>query len=331
MRATQPGSRFIDLRAATDVGYVRFDREEDGIDYRAELSYRSFSGFVDVKPFVDGFRLTARLYSRPFELELDASGADVYEVGDREFFGDLDLDGELSLGSATPYLGIGWGGTTNGKGFGASFDLGLQFAGSPDVDLEVNGRACDATLDPDCNPNGTQGFDVNDPNDARAQIFQRELDREIDELEDDAEDFKIVPVATFGLHYRFGLGRSSRDPTRRQATAAPVAPAIAAPVYAPPPVPAQAPPQPAFDLAPPATTAPAARAPGARLSAGPLTAPRALRLRTRPTVQGPEEGALPAGTAVKLSVRRSNADGAWWYVEPVGGSAGWVLESELLP
>jgi hypothetical protein len=83
-----------------------------------------------------------------------------------------------------------------------SFDLGVMFTQSPDATLDVNGRACDAS-DAPCDPDGPQGFDVNDADDLRAQEFRRQKDEEIRNLEEDAKDFDLWPVIMLGLHYRF--------------------------------------------------------------------------------------------------------------------------------
>ena len=269
LEATYGVNRWIDLRGAFHVGTLSFDYDDDDTTYEAEFSYRAAAGFVDLKPFGGGFRITAGIYSKPMELELSASGQDDYDVGDRTYRGDLDLDGEVDLGSSAPYLGIGWGGTTNGSGFGASFDIGVQFADAPNVSLDARGTACDATLDSGCDPNGVEGFNVNSA-DPRAQIFQAELDREVAELEDDAEDFELVPVIQFGLHYRFGGGAST----------APATPAPAAPLVSP--AASATPNPPCCGQAAPARSAPA-----------PVDAPRAPAAAPRTAVAPATRTAAP--------------------------------------
>jgi len=195
-------NRYVDLRAGYSFGSYSRTQEEDDIDYDAELKINAFVAMVDIKPFAGGFRITTGLYSSSPELELNASGLDDYEVGDKEYRGNLKIDGGLDLGSAAPYLGIGWGGTTNTTGFGVSFDMGVMFTSSPDVALDASGRACDATANPACDPAGAEGFEV-DGADPRAQQFQADLNQEVTNLEDDAKDFKLWPVIGLGLHYRF--------------------------------------------------------------------------------------------------------------------------------
>lgn len=62
---------------------------------------------------------------------------DEYEIGGATYTGDLKLDDGIKLRSTSPYVCLGWGGTGNGKGFGASFGLGVMFTDSPDITLRA--------------------------------------------------------------------------------------------------------------------------------------------------------------------------------------------------
>src|SRR5690606_18211267 len=126
---------------------------------------------------------------------------DQYEVGGREYTATGRIDGDVDFGSAAPYLGLGWGGTTSGTGFGLSFDAGVLFADAPAVALAAQGRACDSTLTA-CDPSGPSGFDV-ESSDLRAQAFRDELDNEREEVEQDIEGLRYWPVVSLGLHYRW--------------------------------------------------------------------------------------------------------------------------------
>lgn len=198
-----PLHEYFDLRLGYDFGSISETSTEDDVEYDAKLKFSSARLLADYKPFAGGFRISAGMYTGTPEIEAEADGLDDYEIGENEYRGDLRIDGDMDLGGAAPYLGIGWGGTAGRTGFGASFDIGVIFGDSPQVNLDVSGTACDATLNANCDPNGAEGFNVNDPNDVRAQQFQADKDAEIAELEDDAKDFDLWPVIRFGLHYRF--------------------------------------------------------------------------------------------------------------------------------
>lgn len=194
---------YLDLRLGYDFGTLSIDREEDGIDYDGDLKFSSGRLMLDLRPFGGGFRISAGYYTGTPELELEAVGVDDYDIGDRTYLGDIQLLGDIDLGSGAPYLGIGWGGTTGARGFGISLDLGVLFTDNPSVSLVVpRGRACDATLQPGCDPNGPASFDVTGDS-LPAQIFRAELERERQNLEDDAADYDLWPVVRLGLHWRF--------------------------------------------------------------------------------------------------------------------------------
>lgn len=79
-----------------------------------------------------------------------------------------------------PYVGIGWGNAFGrSRRWGFVTDLGVAFTGSPDVALSATG-----TL-------------ASDPG------FRADLAREEADLEDDLEDFKIYPVFSANLYFRF--------------------------------------------------------------------------------------------------------------------------------
>lgn len=317
---TVRANRYFDLRAGVNIGRLEYNDDDDGTEYRAKLKYTSYAGFVDYKPFGGGFRITGGLYSNPVKLDMHASGEDEYTFDDRDYNGDLDVAGKIRLGSsAVPYLGIGWGGTTNDSGLGASFDIGVQFAKSPDVSLQVSGRACDQQLSgANCDPNGAESFDV-----ASNAQFQNDIEGEIRELEHDAKDFKLMPVISFGLVYRFGGTRSASTPLPTSAYAPGAARASA-------PVDDVAGPQPV-----PCATCSGMRA-GTAVATGPIsrpgaqtiTLPRNVMLRTQPNPAAGSDKRLSAGSRVEQSDRQLNASGTWWFIQ-APGLAGWVPEAEL--
>jgi hypothetical protein len=196
------GERFA-LRGGYSFGTLRVGLDENGIDYDADLRYRAVLGMLDFRPFAGGFRISAGAYSRPPDIALLVSGENErINLGTREYTATGRIDGDVDLGSAAPFLGFGWGGSPAGRGFGLSFEAGVMFAAAPGVALRAQGRACDSTLLA-CNPDGLTGFDVNSPNDPRAQTFRAELENEERALERDLEDLRYFPVVNLGLHYRF--------------------------------------------------------------------------------------------------------------------------------
>ncbi|AXQ27315.1 SH3 domain-containing protein [Solimonas sp. K1W22B-7] len=64
------------------------------------------------------------------------------------------------------------------------------------------------------------------------------------------------------------------------------------------------------------------------LMPGPAKVKQATLLRARPQNQATVEGPVPAGAALKLQMRQTNRDGAWWFTEHQG-LTGWINESAL--
>lgn len=191
------------LRGGYSFGTLGVGLDENGVDYDADLRYSAAFGMLDWRPFAGGFRVSAGVWSRPPDIDLLVSGEDErVEIGSGEYTASGRIDGDIDLGSAAPFVGIGWGGSPAGRGFGLSFEAGVMFADAPGVELRADGRACDSTVLA-CDPDGLTGFDVNSPNDPRAQVFRTELENEERALEDDLETLRYFPVVNLGLHYRF--------------------------------------------------------------------------------------------------------------------------------
>ena len=91
-----------------------------------------------------------------------------------------------SLSCSEPYLGIGWGNTTRAdRRLHYTFDLGVAFHGSPDVELDVGGALAEVVRE-------HAGLELS--------AF---LVREEKRLEDDLKGADMFPVVSFGLSYRF--------------------------------------------------------------------------------------------------------------------------------
>jgi hypothetical protein len=198
-----PVHPFIDLRAGYDFGSLDRDDEEEGIEYEGKLKFSSGRFLVDLKPFRGGFRVSAGLYTGAPQLTLRAEGQpdESIDVGDNTYNFDGLLKGKIDLGNSAPYLGIGWGGTAGNTGFGVSTDIGVIFTGAPSVKLRaVRGNFCDASIDDTCDPTDGQSVDDGSP---EAEEFNRQVENERAELEEDAKDFDLWPVIRLGLHYRF--------------------------------------------------------------------------------------------------------------------------------
>ncbi|WBA80888.1 hypothetical protein [Endozoicomonas sp. GU-1] len=158
------------------------DFEEDEIEYDADLELSSFGVMADWYMFDNsGFRLTAGAYYNGNALEGEGKpkNGNNFEIGGTPYALDR-LDADVEFNSFAPYLGMGWtSGSAGTAGFIFSADLGVLYQGSGDVSLKASGAAT-----------GLPGFN-------------EDLKEEEQKLEDELSGYKVYPVASISMGYRF--------------------------------------------------------------------------------------------------------------------------------
>jgi len=179
---SQSVSENVNLKLTYNTASQSFDGETDGVNYDYNFEFESTSLLIDWHVFGGGFRLTTGALINDNEIfaQSDISGLTL-EVGDTVFTSAEvgRLEGDISFDSYAPYLGLGWGRSIS-DGFSFSFDLGVVFQGEPTVNLQtVGGTLSDNSL------------------------LLEEVEREEQELQDDANDFDTYPVVSLGLFYSF--------------------------------------------------------------------------------------------------------------------------------
>jgi len=170
------------VRGGLGSFFFEFDGEYDDVDYT--LSPPSTTGTlgVDFYPTGGSFRLMAGLMFRSGDFELqsgDLSEAGGIEIGDNEYDEAGTLKGTLASNSTAPFLGLGFGHHTRG-GIGLFLDLGVAFMGTTEVGLTAQGPI------------------------ASVPGFQQDLDKEAQNIEDDAGDYlEYWPIFSIGLKIPF--------------------------------------------------------------------------------------------------------------------------------
>jgi len=170
------------LRGQYNYFTIGSDFDESNITYDADLNLSSFGLIADWYPFVGtGFRVSAGAYYNDNNLEgagTPKSGND-FIIGGQSYTLD-SLNAEAEFDSFAPYLGVGWtSGTSIEKGFIFSADLGLLYQGSAKVALHASGTGT-----------ALPGFDES-------------LQEEVSRVEDELSKFKVYPVVSVSLGYRF--------------------------------------------------------------------------------------------------------------------------------
>lgn len=187
----------ISVRAMFNHFDYSFDRTRRGNKFEGDLDLLSLGLMMDWHPFGRGFRVTSGAFMNNSELVAGAKGENV-KIGERRYSGNLDLNADFDW--FAPYLGVGYTGGRDRTGFGFVFDAGVLFSGAPN--LSASGSASGDA--------GSCGFEVDDK--GRATLggvcaefdsLKSDLEREHSKLTRDLDDFKLYPVVSLGVSYRF--------------------------------------------------------------------------------------------------------------------------------
>ena len=181
--APELGYRAEHLGLRANGGFLDYSRTEniDGIDYDGKLKLNSLGLLADWYPFAGGFRISAGARSNANKIDLHATPTTNVVIGNVSYTPAQagNLDGTVDFKSLAPTLTLGYGGTL-ARGFTLGFEAGVVMQGSPKLTLVSSG----GTLS-----NNAQ--------------FLAELERERQQAEDDAKDFKFWPVVQVHFLYRF--------------------------------------------------------------------------------------------------------------------------------
>lgn len=173
-----------DVNLRFGVGALSFDYDDEfsDIDYDFELDLLTFPITLDWYPFDEKFHISAGVVFNETDVSLDGRGNGSVEIDGITYTAAEvgNLSGSLDFDNVAPYIGIGWGNAFGkSRRWGFVTDLGVAFTGSPDVALSATGTlASDPTF--------------------RAHLANEEAD-----LQDDLDDFKIYPVFSANLYFRF--------------------------------------------------------------------------------------------------------------------------------
>jgi hypothetical protein len=174
--------RFV-VRGGYDM--LRLDRNNtyDGIDYSAEVKFDSTGVFVDWHPTGGGFFVSGGAYFGRRDIHLDATPDSPTQVGGVTFTPEQigSLTGKIELESNAPFVGLGYDNTfTRGGRWGLRILAGAAFGDGPRVNLDASGGTLSDT-----------------------PFFQQQLTQEEAEIQEEADNYKILPVVQVGLTYRF--------------------------------------------------------------------------------------------------------------------------------
>ncbi|MFH1578011.1 MAG: hypothetical protein ABIC18_02950 [Candidatus Omnitrophota bacterium] len=172
------------INARIGINACEFDYTgtESDIKYDFDLELFSLSALLDWHPFDTAFRISAGGLYNQNSLKMTAKTTVSYQIGNTTYTAAEvgTLTGEMDIDDIAPYVGIGWGNAVGkNKQWSFSFDLGVIYQDSPKVKLNTTGSL------------------------SNNAVFQAELDREKQTLEDKLEDYQFYPVISMGVCYSF--------------------------------------------------------------------------------------------------------------------------------
>ncbi|HEV8241517.1 MAG TPA: hypothetical protein VGS57_19300 [Thermoanaerobaculia bacterium] len=179
----------LDVRIPVGIGSYDDVYDKTGVRYDAKLELRNALLLADFHPGGGGFRISAGGGWDDNRLKVSAPVRELV----RRYHPELvqfvpasagSIHGEATGDSFAPYIGLGWGSATRGGRWGLSFDLGVLYQGSPQVDLTT-----------DLNLGVTLPASVRTILDAATADEEQRLEREL-------EDYKYYPVVALAIVFR---------------------------------------------------------------------------------------------------------------------------------
>lgn len=182
LEATVGLTGILNARVGGNYFAFNYDGTRSDVDYETKLRWASLGLLLDCHPFENNFRVTGGAYYNRNRFDLEGTPNDTVTIGDNEYPAALlgNLSGTMEFRKWAPYLGLGFGNAVKpGATWTFSFDVGILFQGSPDVDLEADGII------------------------ALSPQFQADLAQEEEDIQDDVDVFRFYPVLAFGIAYLF--------------------------------------------------------------------------------------------------------------------------------
>lgn len=166
--------------------------ETDDLTYDADAGLRTGFALLDWYPGAGGFRISLGGGWNGTEAEVSAPVvrllADFIDPASLALLPPLgDVTGTAQGNDFVPALTIGWGNPFRGGAWNVSFEIGAFYQGEPEVDLTYR------------LPSGFSDLPITLPE----AVVEAALAAQEAELEEELEDYTIVPIVSLGVSYRF--------------------------------------------------------------------------------------------------------------------------------
>jgi hypothetical protein len=155
---------------------VEYEEDDEELLFKLETA----PVLLDWHPFSGSFRLSIGAFYNNNHLALTVWPADSYGFNDVDYHVER-YDQKIAFEPISPYVGLGFGNAANRRRrLAFAFDLGVIYHGAPQVTMQAIAS-----------------------NPAQQSALDRDVDAEVADIEDSMKSFKIYPVITLGLSYRF--------------------------------------------------------------------------------------------------------------------------------
>jgi len=170
------------VNARVGVNWWSFDVDilMDEATVKGSVDLLTFPVLLDWHCFGGGFRVSAGPVINQNKITLSVTPDSILSLGDTDYT-IQSLDGSITFDSVGGYLGIGYGNAVSADGhWFFACDFGVLYHGTPTV--TATARAGDPLLQ---------------------DLVNRDLQKEVADLQDDIDGLRYYPVISIGLSYRF--------------------------------------------------------------------------------------------------------------------------------
>lgn len=185
------GLRIGHLRGDLDLDFDAEDTngfEGDELEYDSDVELENSYILTDWHPWNRYFRLTGGIFLNNSQATVVTRcnaqalipGTASCEFGNSRFPAAIlgDVTTKVDFDTVAPYLGFGWG-HRPASGFAFNADIGVIYLGDANVDISSSGS---------CNNN---------------EQCRNEIESEEREIEDELDDYRLLPFASLGVSYLF--------------------------------------------------------------------------------------------------------------------------------
>lgn len=148
------------------------------VDYDANVDLQTLSLFADWHPNNSNFFLSAGTLMNGYEVTAKGTQTGNITVGNNSFTGNAQFDSKVKFDKSTPYLGVGYRKKLKTKGLSWTAEAGVLFQNEFEVELDV-----DAPI--------------------AVGITQNDVDVERQQIINDVEDLKYLPMVSVGITYQY--------------------------------------------------------------------------------------------------------------------------------